>query len=441
MGKKRLASPDWLEAFREGIKKRPEVAVDPEVTSLVKKANAEYLHWERFRFQRTPAGVPPELVWALVKLSRNTTREILPLRDTRGTMSFCLYREQIKNLSFIDSYSSGVIASATTMPNEDQEDRLVISGLIEEAISSSQIEGASTTRKVAKAMIELKRDPRNKDERMIFNNYRAMAMIEEWKEREFDAGFLLELHRILTEGTMEVPADVGRFRDDSDEVVVSDRATGAIVHRPPEEREMRGLLKQLFEFANAEEPYIHPFIKASILHFCIGYIHPFVDGNGRCARALFYWHLIKKGYWMFKFLPISLQIKKKDWRPGYDRAFQQAESDELDLTYFINYKMKLACNAIEDLKKYLIRQQKKAYELKHQLVATSEINQRQLDLIAFLQSHPAAEIDVTFHKERFGIVYETARSDLRDLVQLKILLMRKRGKKYVFSRGDRFPSR
>jgi Fic family protein len=308
------------------------------------------------------------------------------------------------------------------MPTQEQTDKLIISGLMEEAISSSQIEGANTTRKVAKAMIELKRQPKNKDERMILNNYKTMIQLEDWKSRSLNDQFLLELHTLLTSETMDHESDVGRFRRDEDEIVVSDKMTGEVVHIPPKAEASARQLKQLYKFAHDDSSYIHPFVKASILHFAIGYIHPFVDGNGRSARAIFYWYLIRKNYWMFKFLPISLQIKKKEWRSGYDRAFQQVESDELDLTYFINYKIALACNAIDDLTKYLARKEREANQLKKHLIAEDEINNRQLELITLLQSTPNAEIDVEFYRSRNGVVYETAR-------------------KFVYSRGENFPSK
>lgn len=203
------------------------------------------------------------------------------------------------------------------------------------------------------------------------------------------------------------------------------------------------MLRQLYAFANDEgkDSYIHPFIKASILHFSMGYIHPFVDGNGRIARALFYWYLIKKDYWMFKFLPISLQIKKKEWRPGYDRAFQHVESDELDLTYFINYKLRLACNAIEDFISYIAKKQKEANRLKQRFMARDEINSRQLELIGDLQGNAAMHIDLRLYQERNRISYETARSDLAALEKKKILASHKSGRKFIYMRGERFPSR
>lgn len=434
--------PNWSELFtKESASLIPKLLGMPELSKLISKANSEYLHWDKFRFQPLPKGVNSKEAWALLKITRLGNREMLPIIEAeKRFFSIFLTKNHMKDLSYIDSYSSGAIASSEALPTGPQRDRLVISGLIEEAISSSQIEGANTTRKVAKAMIELKRTPRNKDEQMILNNYLAMTRIEDWKDRKLDSQFLLELHKILTKDSMDEAGDEGRFRSDSDEVVVTDKVTGEVVHMPPKWVLAERQLQQLYDFANSDANYIHPFVKASILHFCLAYIHPFVDGNGRSARALFYWFLIKEDYWMFKFLPISLQIKKRDWRPGYDRAFQYVETDEGDITYFLSYKLKLARNAIEDFIKYLERKQKDANKLKQQLVTTEKINQRQLDLIEFLQRNPSAVIDLETYRERNKIVYQTARTDILALTAKGILRQTRMGKKYIFTRGENFPA-
>jgi Fic family protein len=435
--------PIWQEALKKSPERLPQLLTDPEMQALLNKANQEYLHWDKFRYQPMPKGVDNVLAWALVKIGRMGNRETLPITAENGLpFSVFLTKNHLRLLSYIDSYSSGTIASSETLPSGTQRDRLIINGLMEEAISSSQIEGANTTRRVAKSMIELGRSPKNKDEQMILNNYLAMTSLADWKTRKLDHSFLLELHKLLTTRTMEDAKDEGRFREDQDEVVVSDKVTGEAVHTPPKREEAEKQLKQLYDFANDDDTdkYVHPFVKASILHFCLAYIHPFVDGNGRSARALFYWYLIKKDYWMFKFLPISLQIKKKDWRPGYDRAFQQVESDEGDITYFLSYKLKLAKNAIEDFIAYFNRKQKEANQLKQRLLTNDEINPRQLDIIDLFQRNPKIELDVQTHQERHKVVYQTARTDLLGLVSKRILKQTRAGKKYLFIRGENFPS-
>lgn len=434
--------PDWKKVV-SNPKDLAMFVTSKELQALVKKANVEYLHWDKFRYQTIPKNLSPETAWAFVKIARLTNRENINVKDEHGNpFSIFLTKEHLKCLSFIDSYTSGTIVTGESMPDDASKERLVINGLIEEAISSSQIEGANTTRKVAKKMIEQHLKPKNKHEQMIFNNYLAMTQLEDWKRRELTDDFLQELHKILTTDTLDQKEDEGRFRSDNDEVMVVENPTGNIAHVPPKIKEAREQLAQLYKFINNEdeENYIHPFVKACILHFLIGYIHPFVDGNGRLARALFYWYLVKKDYWMFKFLPISLQIKKQDWKPGYYRAFKYVESDEGDITYFLTYKLKLAKNAIEDFIAYLKRKQKEANLLKEKLVTSQEINSRQLDLISLLQKNPTLEVDLQTYKHRHHVAYETARVDLFALENKNILRKMKKGKKYVFIRGTKFPS-
>lgn len=435
--------PDWRQIFNdhEGLLK---LVSSEQLGDLLEKANTEYLHWDKFRYQPMPSGITAATAWGYLKMVRRGSQEKIPIINEYGSnLSVYLGKNQHKLLNYIDTKSSGSITSSEVMPNDDQKSRLIINGLMEEAISSSQIEGANTARKVAKNMLERNLPPKNKSEQMILNNYLAMTHLEEWKRRDLSEDFLLELHKVLTSKTLENPIDEGRFRKDHDGIVVADIITGRTIHTPPKMKDARAQLKQLYNFINTddEDNFIHPFVKASILHFCIGYIHPFVDGNGRLARAIFYWYLIKKDYWLFKFLPISLQIKKNEWRPGYYRAFEYVETDECDVTYFLNYKLRLAKSAIDEFSKYLEKKRTESLSLKNQLISQNEINDRQLDAIDFLKRNPNDQIDIQMFKKRHKIAYETARSDLTGLTVIDVLKQIRLGKKYVFVRGGNFPIR
>ena len=127
------------------------------------------------------------------------------------------------------------------------------------------------------------------------------------------------------------------FRDK--QIYVQDHVDGEIAHTPPDSELVEKYMEDLCEFANSEKPFIHPIIKASIIHFQIGYIHPFMDGNGRTARALFYWFLVKKEYTLIKNISISRAILNS--RIQYDKAFLKTENDNNDMTYFINYQLKV----------------------------------------------------------------------------------------------------
>jgi Fic family protein len=141
----------------------------------------------------------------------------------------------------------------------------------------------------------------------------------------------------MTENTLDDELDVGLFRY-HDNILVLDAITGDIAHMPPPQEELEGLLGDLEMFFNRDgDRFIHPIIKAIIVHFMLLYIHPFSDGNGRTAHSLFYWYMIKKGYRLIEFMPISRVISKT--KRMYEKAFLYTEQDENDLTYFILYHL------------------------------------------------------------------------------------------------------
>src|SRR5690606_17253471 len=122
------------------------------------------------------------------------------------------------------------------------------------------------------------------------------------------------------------------------DVFVTDHVDGEIAHTPPDALLMEKLMNHLCEFINNDGYFIHPIVKASIIHFMIGYIHPFADGNGRTARALFYWFLLRKGYTLISDISISRVILES--RTQYDKAFLKTEYDDNDMNYFIAYSIK-----------------------------------------------------------------------------------------------------
>ena len=102
-------------------------------------------------------------------------------------------------------------------------DTYLINSLIEEAITSSQIEGAATTRKVAKEMLRQKRAPRDRSERMIVNNYFAMEYINDVANEDLTPSLILELQRILTKNTLDNANAVGHWRKTNDVYVGDER--------------------------------------------------------------------------------------------------------------------------------------------------------------------------------------------------------------------------
>ena len=191
---------------------------------------------------------------------------------------------------------------------------------------------------------------------------------------------------------------------------------------------------ELCKFANgagSDEPFIHPVIRAILVHFGLAYDHPFVDGNGRTARALFYWSMLKQGYWLTEFISISRAIKNA--RSQYDRAFVYTETDANDTTYFILNQLKVLRTAIDDLSVYLRRKAQEVRDVEKKLRVRDDLNNRQLALLGHALRHPDERLTIEGHQMMNRVVYQTARTDLLGLVQHGFLEQGKSGKKLYFT--------
>ena len=170
----------------------------------------------------------------------------------------------------------------------------------------------------------------------------------------------------------------------------------------------------------------------------MGYIHPFVDGNGRTARSIFYWYVLSKGYWLFQYMSISRKIEKSPAQ--YARAYMHTEKDKNDLTYFINYHVQVIDGALDDLKVYMDKQitEKERFNKLLQLKGY-ELNSRQMEIIKRISKHPTESITINEIQNMFDVVYETARSDLLDLAEKDFLEKAVIGKKkLLFVKSDSF---
>ncbi len=315
--------------------------------------------------------------------------------------------------------------------NPDTRDRYYISSLMEEAITSSQIEGAATTRLVAKEMLRSGRSARDRSEQMILNNYRTMRQIGEWKKEALTPELVLQIHEYVTRETLDDETAVGRLRTADEEIVVTDR-DGEVSHRPPPAGQLEERLERMCAFANGkpEEKFVHPVIRSIILHFWLAYDHPFVDGNGRTARALFYWSMLRHEYWLFKFISISEILRKSTGR--YSRAFLYTETDENDLTYFILFQLHVIQRAIESLHEHIKRKTRALKRAEKELRAIAGLNHRQRALISHALRHPDQIYTITSHSRVHNVVHQTARTDLIDLMELKLLERTKVGRIWNF---------
>lgn len=399
----------------------------------------QYLHWDQLRHRPPPAGLSTEQWWLAIALARTPLLQNLPLFDQAGRpFQFAVPNPVQIDLHHIDRDAAGHIRAQTDNPLEADRQRYLLNSLIEEAITSSQLEGASTTRKVAADMLRQGRKPRDVSERMIFNNYRAMEHIRSLKQQALTPGLILQLQQMLTEGTLDDPADEGRWRS-SDDVRVVDNRDGTILHQPPAAADIPQRMQQLCEFANADEaarPFVHPVLRAMLLHFMIGYEHPFADGNGRTARALFYWSMARSGYWLMEFVSISHILRQAPAQ--YVKAYLHSETNN-DTTFFLLHQLSTVRKAIVALHDYLARKtrdQRDTERLLHNARLRGQLNHRQLALLTHALKNPGQGYRVDAHQRSHAIVYQTARSDLLSLEALGLLEKVKQGQAFVFYAVD-----
>lgn len=392
---------------------------------FLNSAENRYLYWDEVKHRKVIPYQDPFRAWQLLKLSRRLKYEHLEIADRQ----FCFYQtNQIqRDLHEFDLKLIGGLYENPVTLAESLE--YLGNSLNEEAIASSQIEGAATTTKVAWQMLKTGRLPRNESEQMIFNNLRAIQYIEGVSDHELDFGLIIELHNIMTRNTKAEDSS-GAYRKGP--VYVTDHVDGEIAHIPPDAGDIESLMMAVCKFANQDDPFIHPIVKASIIHFLIAWIHPFTDGNGRTARSLYYWYLFKKGYTLIRNISISRVILES--RIQYDRAFLKTEADDLDLNYFIVYSMKSLKIAFENLIRY--RDRKKGQRELRESIATvlreKGLNKRQADLIGYLYLKHPLMVNITSYAEQHGIVRQTAKADLEELRQSGYLVSEKSGRNLMY---------
>lgn len=430
--------PSFGELWQEMVKKPEKMRhVFAHLSPIYKN---RYLHWNSLQYREPPKDLTKEEWWMAIKMARQGQLRQLPFKDTRGAFfRFGMPDPVLEYLHNVDQNACGNIQTIDKDAiNSRTQEKYLIHSLIEEAITSSQLEGATSTRRVAKEMIQTERPPKDKSERMILNNYQTMCLIKDIANQKLSLDIILDLHRYLTKDTLDNPNAVGRFRNSTEDIrVYDDMIKGEIVHTPPPAEQLNERMQTLCDFANGITPpyYIHPVVRSIVLHFEMAYDHPFVDGNGRCARALFYWSMLRQGYWLCEYLSISQILRKAPSK--YGRSFLYSESDDNDLTYFILYNLNVLIRAINELHSFIASRSlelKKVDQLLRQI--NLNLNHRQIDLIQHALRHEGAAYTIKGHQKANNIVYETARTDLLSLEHYKLMEKRQRGKELLFFPAD-----
>lgn len=391
-----------------------------------------YLHWDKIKYKPLSLDLPPLEMWTSVKMIRSSKAILSPIRSVKGEPFTWVSLSKLERLFHeMDMNKEGDLFPFRRS-DEKGKIKLKARGIIEEAIASSQLEGASTTRKVAKKLLAEGRKPRSHSEQMIANTFQAMKNIEEdYRHQKLSQELLFEMHAVIVKHTVR-KSEQYRLRKDEENIVVSDKVGHTVYYYPPSVSFVEQELQRLIAFANDEDggSFIHPILKAMMLHFWVGYLHPFTDGNGRLARSLFYWYLLRKGYWLFAYLPLSSMIKKS---PGqYSKAYLYTEQDDLDLTYFIDYNIRKIEESVNEFETYLETLNVNDVNKRHSFLEHDDLNERQVELVQYLHEHPEEYTSPMIHQKYHQISKSTALRDLKDLLERELLLQERRGKRSFY---------
>ena len=409
----------------------------PKLSKIFEQAAAwakedRYLHWNNLRRRPAPVGFSHEEWWLGLKFHRRSQLHPIPLRDKKGEcFSFGQPDALHQLLHHIDRGLGIALGLPEALTDTANRDRYIVNTLIEESITSSQLEGAVTTRQVAAEMLRTGRPPRDLHERMIVNNYLTMQRICDLRDRDLTPELVFELHRRVTDGTMESPDASGRFRHADENVLVADQ-DGTVFHEPPPAAELPARLDAMCAFANGDTPahFVHPVIRAILLHFWLAYDHPFVDGNGRTARALFYWCMLRRDYPLFEFISISQILLRAPAR--YAEAFLHTETDENDLTYFLLHQADVVKKAVAALQDYLVKKRSELNQASDALRGVIGLNHRQQTLLLHALREPRTRYVIPGHQRSHNVSHQTAANDFHDLVARGLLVMLPGGRPRIF---------
>lgn len=391
-----------------------------------------YLHWDKIQYStKIPEGVTPEEFWYFVKQVRKySSRKTLIKAETGEQYSWLRlsYTDEFLHKLDMQLGTNELTFLSKTSFDVEQKKKFLTKSIMEEAIASSQLEGAATTTSMAKKLLAEKKTPKDRSERMIVNNYKTMeALNQEYKNKKLSHEVLFDLHRLITKDTL-VQDKQGRYRKDSDGITVNDQFQ-YVYYVPPKEAFVAREIERLIKFANNEDGggFLHPIIKAIFLHFWIGILHPFYDGNGRLARIIFYWYLLREGYWAMQYLPISLVIREAPIK--YGMAYVYSEQDDFDLTYFYDFHMGKLMQALKNFKAYLERKIEENKNIQNLFNTEYALNPRQIQALHYLITQgEGSYVNPSSYEVLCGISRTTAIADLKAIEKMKLVESKKAGK-------------
>ncbi|MCI0503939.1 Fic family protein [Candidatus Micrarchaeota archaeon] len=422
--------PPSRSEIQDFLSGKPSINVE-ELRPYIEIINSDYMHWDEIGIDPRFKNIDLKLLWAVVDINRAFSAKNISINGI--TLRYVQTPFIEKMLHDLDTRIGGKIEIKGQILDTPLQNKYLVNSLMEEAIASSQLEGAATTRVVAKKMLRENRKPQTHSEKMILNNYITMRFIKEHpvQNQKLSIDFIKEIHKLIAKDTLGKKEYEGAFRTDNEVKVFARDDPFQVIHNPPDYQIIEKLMLEVCNFINTESEsyYLHPFVKAMVLHYMIGYIHPFNDGNGRTARALFYWYLITQRYDYLEYIAVSTAINNA--KGQYARAYLFTETDNNDITYFIKFNLRALNLAVQSFETYVGKTREENKKIFEAIRKNPKLNIRQADILFNLSKNERPLVIAEMQKI-YNITYQTARSDLLELERQDYLHKILKGKQFVF---------
>jgi len=332
------------------------------------------------------------------------------------------YTNKIVNNLIESTSAREIILNAYLVPK--WEVSLRRDALIRAAHSSTAIEGNPLTLDEVSELAKGRRVmATRKAKQEVLNYLNVLENIERYvdDDRLITENGILKMHKEITKDTLDKPSYEGRYREV--QVYVGNRITGEVIFMPPPPQDIPGLMKGFLNWLNSEHSHqLNPVLVAGISHYEFVRVHPFVDGNGRTARALATLLLYLRKFDIKRFF--ALDDYYDGDRMAYYSALKSVDQKTLDLTEWLEYFTEGVLTSISKVKdkvlKFALDRQKK--DRKGQIALT----EKQMDIIEYIQRY--GQISSGDVAKMFTLTRQAALKELSKLVELEVITLEGKGR-------------
>lgn len=295
--------------------------------------------------------------------------------------------------------------------------------LIKAAHASTAIEGNPLTlEEVSQLAQGRKVTATRKAQQEVLNYLHVLEQIEKYANGdEITAKGILKLHGDVSKDILDLPDYEGRYREL--QVYVGNNMTGEVIFMPPPPEDVPELMDKFIEWLNSNDSHqLEPIIIAGISHYEFVRIHPFIDGNGRTARALATLILDLRKFDIKRFFALDDYYDSD--RPAYYSALKSVDPDNLDITQWLEYFTDGVLLSITKVKEAILKisLEKHRKESKGQIALT----ERQMKIIEHIQTN--GKITTGEIASMFNITRQAALKELSKLLKLEIIKLEGQGK-------------